>query len=302
MIPSERLKGIEAFVATAEAGSFTSAAQRLNLTNSAVGKSVARLEERLGARLLNRTTRKLSLTDAGEAFYRTCVRVLEELQEVESALAAQKVEPIGRLRVDVPVSFGRRIVLPLLLDFAEQHSCLCLHVSFTDRFIDLADEGVDVAISIGRKNLQNPSISHYYLGCERVIFCASPEYLRRHGAPESVIDIVNHRRIVYGKADGSVSPWIFPHERGGAESRVSEGRIIMGNAEALVATVLAGHGIAQLATWLIEEELKDGTLVEILPNLSTDGLALNLIWPKNRHSVPKINTLVKFLTPSLKIR
>lgn len=302
MIPSQRLKGIEAFVTTAETGSFTSAAGRLNLTNSAVGKSVARLEERLGTRLFNRTTRKLSLTDAGEAFYRTCVRVLGELQDAESVLAAQKIEPIGRIRVDVPVSFGRRIALPLLLKFAEQYPNLHLHVSFSDRFIDLVDEGVDLAIRIGEHNVFPSSLSRHYLGYERVIFCASPDYLLRNGTPESADDLLRHHCVVYGKADGRVSPWLLPRDCGNIERSVFERRIIMGHGEALVAAVLAGHGIAQLATWLTEDELRKGDIVEILPNLSTNGLALNLIWPKSRQLVPKVNALVTFLIPSLRIR
>ena len=143
MIPSERLKGIEVFVCVADAGSFTAAADRLSLSASAVGKSVARLEDRVGARLFERSTRRLALTDAGAAFHRTCVRVLDELQEAEAALAAQRQEPAGCLRVDLPATFGKRKVLPLLLQFARRHPRLQPRVTFTDRFVDLAEEGID---------------------------------------------------------------------------------------------------------------------------------------------------------------
>ncbi|WP_296661798.1 LysR family transcriptional regulator [Paraburkholderia sp.] len=302
MVPSERLKGIEAFVTAADAGSFTSAAERLNLTNSAVGKSVARLEARLGTRLFNRTTRKLSLTDAGEAFYETCVRVLGELQDAEAMLAAQKKEPVGRVRVDVPVSFGHRIALPSLLDFSERHPNLRLHVSFSDRFIDLADEDVDLAIRIGGDNGQHPSLSQRYLGREKVIFCASPEYLHRNGSPESVNDLFKHRHIVYEKQDGSISPWIFPRNSGEVKRRSLQGEMIIGHGEALLAAALGGHGIAQLATWLIEDDLKTSKLIEVLPDFSTDGLELNIVWPKRRKLSPKVDALITFLTPSLKIR
>lgn len=302
MIPSERLKGIEAFVTAAEAGSFTSAAERLNLTNSAVGKSVARLEGRLGIRLFNRTTRKLSLTDAGETFYETCVKVLGELQDAEAMLAAQKKEPIGRVRVDVPVSFGRQIALPSLLDFFGRHPNLRLHVSFSDRFIDLADEGVDLAIRIGGNNGQHPSLGQRHLGRERLIFCASPEYLHRNGVPESVNDLFKHRHLVYKKQNGSISPWIFPRNFGEINRHSLGGEMIIGHGEALVAAALGGYGIAQLATWLIESDLKNNNLVEVLPDLSTDGLELNIIWPE-RHKLPlKIDALITFLTPSLRIR
>ena len=147
MIPSERLKGIEVFVCVvADAGSFTAAADRLSLSASAVGKSVARLEDRVGARLFERSTRRLALTDAGAAFHRTCVRVLDELQEAEAALAAQRQEPAGCLRVDLPATFGKRKVLPLLLQFARRHPRLQPRVTFTDRFVDLAEEGIDLAV------------------------------------------------------------------------------------------------------------------------------------------------------------
>ena len=139
MVPSERLKGLEAFVATADAGSFTAAAERLNLTNSAVGKAVSRLEARLNTRLFERSTRRLALTDAGAAFYRTCVRVLDELQVAEQVLAADRLEPLGRLRVDVPATFGRMHVLPLLLAFTELHPGVRPHISFTDRFVDIVE-------------------------------------------------------------------------------------------------------------------------------------------------------------------
>lgn len=301
MIPSERLKGIEAFVTTADAGSFTAAAERMNLSNSAVSKSVARLEARLGARLFTRTTRSLALTDAGAAFYRTCVQVLANLEEAEATLAAQRIEPMGRLRLDLPAAFGRMKVLPLLLQFVEQHPALRPHVSFSDRFVDVIEEGIDVAVRIGGPDHWPAALGHRYLGTERTAFCAAPAYLSKRGTPTSEADLAQHDAIVYGKADGSTSPWLIAQSAGPAERRTMEARIIVGSGEAQVSAVLAGCGIAPLATWLVKEELQTGRLVEILPHLRTDGLPLNLVWPRSRQLLPKVDAFVEFLAGTLRI-
>lgn len=301
MGPSERLKGIEAFVATADAGSFTAAAERLNLTNSAVGKAVARLEARVGTRLFDRTTRRLALTDAGAAFYRVCVRVLGELEAAEHVLAAQRLEPMGRLRVDLPATFGRLRVMPLLLAFTQQYPAVQPHVSFTDRFVDVVEEGIDVAVRIGGADGWHASLGHRLLGVERLIFCASPAYLAKRGTPESAQALEGHDAVTYGRADGSASPWRIARGAEPVEHLAVQGRIVLGNAEAQVAAVLADAGIAQLATWLVEDALRTGQLVEILPEWATDGLPLHLVWQRSRQLLPKVDVLLSCLGDGLKI-
>nr|WP_154325246.1 LysR family transcriptional regulator [Pantoea sp. 201603H] len=301
MVSTERLKGIETFVATADAGSFTAAAELLHLTSSAVSKSVARLEERLGTRLFERTTRRLALTDAGAAFYRTCVRVLTDLEEAEAVLAVQRSEPVGRLRLDLPATFGRLRVWPLVLQLMPQYPHLRPHVSFTDRFADLLDEGIDLAVRIGGPDHWPAAIGHRHLGHERLIFCASPDYLAHHGIPASPAELLQHDAVLYGKADGSSSPWLIAHDAGIVERRTMGGRIIAGHAEAQVAAVKAGCGIAQLATWLVRDEIRCGELVQILPMLTTVGLPLNLIWPVGRQLLPKVDAILQFLASELQI-
>ena len=301
MIPSERLKGIEAFVCAADTGSFTAAAERLHLTTSAVSKGVARLEARLGARLFERTTRSLALTDAGSAFYQTCVRVLAELADAEAVLAAQTSEPVGRLKVDLPVAFGRMRVMPLILAFAEEHPHLQPTITFTDRFVDVIDEGIDVAVRIGASEIWPSALGHRYLGTERVTLCAAPDYLARHGIPSSDEALSRYACILYGKSDGSTITWRFARGEKSVERRPMEGRLTLGSAEAQVGAVKAGCGIAQLATWLIKGELESGELVEILPDLATDGLGLDLVWPKTRQLQPKVDALVRLLTDRLRI-
>ncbi|MDD0812865.1 LysR family transcriptional regulator [Curvibacter sp. RS43] len=302
MIYSERLKGLEAFVCTADAGSFTAAAERMNLTNSAVAKAVSRLETRLNTRLFERTTRSLSLTDAGAAFYRTCVRVLDELQVAEQVLAADKMEPFGRLRIDVPATFGRMRVLPLVLAFAEMHPGIRPHISFTDRFVDLVEEGIDVGVRIGGTDAWPAALGHRFLGTERLIFCAAPSYLKRRGTPESIAELFTHDAVTYGRADGSANPWLVAHGGGPAERRFVEGRIIVGDGEAQVETVLAGGGVAQLATWLVEDHLASSQLVQLLPDAAIDGLPLHLVWPRSRQLLPKVDGLLSHFGSWLEIR
>ncbi|MDR0259416.1 MAG: LysR family transcriptional regulator [Comamonas sp.] len=296
MTDSERLKGIATLVAVAEAGSFTAAAERLHLSSSAVGKSVARLEERLGTRLFARSTRSLALTEAGAAYYRTCVRVLAELEEGEAVLAAQRSEPVGRLRLDMPATFGRLRAWPLLLELMQQHPQLRPHVSFTDRFVDLQDEGIDLAVRIGGPARWPAHIGHRYLGSERLIFCAAPDYLARHGTPESPAALLEHAAVLSGKADGSTSPWLLAQQAGPAQQCEPEGRMVVGNAEAQLAAVKAGCGIAQLATWLVREDIASGALVQLCPALATDGLPLNLVWPVGRQLLPKVDAALQCLS------
>jgi DNA-binding transcriptional LysR family regulator len=302
LFPTERLKGIVPFVYAADAGSFTAAAHQLNLTSSAVSKSVARLEERLGATLFERTTRRLTLTDAGRAFHGTCTGILATLAEAESVLAAQTREPTGTVRVALPASFGRRCVVPLLSRFATQYPDVRPHLLFADRFVDLTDENIDLAVRIGGPPDLPSSLVRRELGMERLRFCAAPAYLERHGVPETVDALAHHDCIVYGRPDGTPLPWSYKLEDGRTGKCVVRPRIVAGDAEAQLAFVLEGLGIAQLATWLMNDDLRAGRLVEILGGAATDGLRLSLLWPVARQLTPKVNVLAQALEINLRIR
>lgn len=301
MLSSERLKGITAFVYTADAGSFTAAALRLNLTSSAVSKSVARLEGRLGVVLFERTTRTLRLSDAGRAYYETCNRVLQELAEAEAVLAQQKPELAGVLRIGAPASYGRLCVMPVLLDFCAQYPQLHPHIGFTDRVVDLIEENIDVAVRIGAPNGWPASLGLRHLGDERLIFCASPGYLARRGTPLLIADLEQHDCIVYSRPDGTVGPWLFA-SGGGVERHPVRAHLAVGDAESQTAAVLAGLGIAQLGTWLVDRHLHSGALAEVLPAFATDGLPLHLVWPLARQLTPKVDALLRILQAQLRIR
>lgn len=295
MVSQDRLKDITPFVASVDHGSFTAAADYLHLTSSAVSKSVARLETRLGSRLFERTTRRLTLTDAGQAFYDTCTRVLSELTEAEAVLAAQRAIPVGRLRIAVPNTFGRMRVMPLINEFCRQHPEMQISLSFSDRFVDLFEEGVDIAVRIGGSTDFPPSLGCRFLGNERLIFCASPDYLAQHGMPDSLQSLTERRAIVYERVDGSTSPWRISSPDGRALTRTMPYRMALGDGEAQVAAVTAGLGVAQMATWLLEKELASGALVPILPELTVEGLPLFIVWPRRKQLLPKVDALLATL-------
>ncbi|MFV3383243.1 LysR family transcriptional regulator [Pseudomonas sp. NY15354] len=296
MLSERSLKGIAVFVCVAEAGSLTAAAERLNLTTSAISKSLARLEERLQIRLLERTTRRLALTDAGQTYYRTCKEVLTELDEAEMQMHVEQIEPRGRVRIDMPASYGRLQVLPEIIRFVAQHQQMMPHITLTDRFVDQVEDGIDILIRIGGPETWPAGVERRLLGTQRLIFCASASYLKEHGTPTSESELHQHGCVLYGKTDGSVYPLHFPgaHANDG-EMRVVSGKIAIGHSEGQLAMILAGLGIAQLPTWLVEGHLREGRLVQVLPELSTRGLPINLAWLKSRETLPKVRLLVDAL-------
>ncbi|MNK80980.1 HTH-type transcriptional regulator DmlR [compost metagenome] len=297
---SEHLKGIAPFLATADAGSFTRAAARLHLSSSAVSKSVARLEARLGVILFERSTRRLQLSSAGHAYYATCKRVLQELVEAENVLAEQDGELAGKVRIGVPASYGRMRVMPALIDLCEKYPQLQPSISFSDRFADLFEERIDIAVRIGAPGSWPPTLGQMPLGEERLIFCAAPAYLARRGTPLAIADLDGHDCIAYGRGDGTAAPWLFAGEDG-VERRTVSPRLTVGDAEAQTAAVLAGLGIAQQATWLVHEHLASGAIVEVLPGCATPGLPLSLAWPLARQLTTKTGTLLNELKQRLTI-
>ena len=303
MFSSERLKGIDVFVCVAQAGSFKAAAEKMHLTGSAISKSIARLESRLGARLFERTTRRLALTDAGIAFYRTCTSVLADLEEAELALQAEASEPRGRVRIDLPGAFGRARVLPILLRWAEEHPGLIPHITFSEGFIEPFQEGVDVLVRIGGADTWPDTVGQRFLGHEWHVLCAAPGYLARRGTPLTEDDLQQHQCIAYGWVDGTVSPWSFAgNSAGAALRRHVPARLVVGNGEALLMAALAGSGIAQLPSWLIQQQLAEGTLVEVLPHLASEGMPIHLAWIKRRQALPRVSALLQVLAAELTAR
>lgn len=290
MISSEHLKGIASFVQAAEAGGFTRAAERLGVSKSGIAKSVSRLEDRLEIRLFNRTTRSFSLTTEGQAFYESCLRVLAELENAEAALTSHRRQPRGRLRVDLPVVFGRRWVLPVLLDIGARYPDLSMEVSLTDRKVDPIEDDIDLVIRIGDLDDSTALVARR-LGVQQSIVCASPEYLARRGRPASLHDLARHDCITFGRS-GRVTPWIFLGPKREPIVTAVAGRFRFNHSDAIMDAALAGNGLALLSTWLIADHLRDGRLEGVLADARTQGFPIHAIWPQARHVSPKVRVVV----------
>lgn len=299
MFSSERLKGIDVFVCVADYGSFTAAAEKMNLTASAISKSIARLEKRLGARLFLRTTRRLSLTEAGVAFYRTCTGVLADLEDAELSLRAEQSEPRGLVRIDLPSVFGRVRVLPMLLPLLQAFPSLVPHISFSDGLVDPFKEGVDVVVRIGGADVWPETVEQRVLAREWHTLCASPAYLANHGVPTSEQALEQHQCIAYGWVDGRISPWDFACEPGTPRRWQMTPHLVIGNGDGLMQAALAGCGIVQLPSWVVRPSLEEGKLVEVLPQLATEGAAIRLAWVKNRQALPKVSVVLEALAAGL---
>lgn len=228
--------------------------------------------------------------------------MLDELQVAEHVLAANKMGRFGRLRVGVPATFGRMQALPLLLALAKQHPGVLPHINFTDRFADLIEERIEVGVRIGGTDAWPAALGHRFLGIERLIFCAAPSCLTRRGTPQSIGELFSHDAVTYSRADGRTNPWLVTNGAGPAERRFVEARIIVGDVEAQVETVLAGGGVAQLASWLVDEHLASGRLLQLLPDATIEGLPLHLVWSRNRQLLPKVDGLLRYLGSSVEMR
>lgn len=293
------LVGIFAFVAAVDAGSFTAAAERVGLSKSAVGKSVARLEDHLGVRLLERTTRALSPTAEGQAYYETCIRILADLNEAETQLASTRVEVSGRLKLSLPVTFGRLWVMPVLLQLAHEHPKLVLDVSFTDRRVDLVEEGFDLVVRLGEPG-DHAMLSGRRLGVQRAMVCAAPSYIAAHGSPSEISDLAHHDCVGFARDGGSIR-WLLPDGAGTLSPLRLASRHIVSDGEALREAVAAGLGLGYLHTWLVAESIRSGRLVPVLSGTPFEGAPITALWPRSHPPTPRIratlDALVKAFLP-----
>ncbi|WP_025139077.1 LysR family transcriptional regulator [Achromobacter sp. DH1f] len=277
-----------AFVRVADAQSFTLAAEKLGLSRSAIGKCIARLEQDLGARLLHRSTRSVSLSDEGRVFYEHAQRILAEVDNAADAMASRQEAPRGRLRIDLPVALGRLHLMPLLHDFLRQWPDVDADVSFSDDYTDLVRDGIDVAIRIGGE--VDSRLVRRVLAPHRLITCAAPAYLDRHGAPAHPDDLPRHQTLAYTHMGVQV-PWRFA--QAGQDRLVQiAGRVRLGNTEALRDAALAGAGIVQLGAFLIGDDLRLGRLAPLLETWAPPGAPVCAVYPHRRHLAPKVRRLI----------
>jgi DNA-binding transcriptional LysR family regulator len=290
---NDRLTGIDTFVQTVDAGSFAVAAERLGLTRSAVGKTIARLERRLGTRLFQRTTRQQSLTEDGQAYYERCVRALAELDAAEAAFDSGRREPSGRLRVSAPLLFGRHCVAPVLMALAHTHPRLQVEMSFSDRVVDLVEEGFDLAVRIGPLR-DSATLAARRLGSQAMGICAAPSYLAQRGMPSGLADFETHAAIVYGM-NGSSAQWRIRDADGELREPVIASRLRFDDVQAIADAAIAGHGLAWLPCWLIGPRLASGELTLVTGSQYTVASEVHAVWPQSRYLPSKTRTAIDAL-------
>lgn len=293
MRKTDHLNGITTFVATARLGSFTAAAEQLGLTKSAVGKSVNRLEERLGIKLFHRSTRKLSLTDDGEKFFASCQCAIDILEQAEAEVTSHITSPSGRVRIDLPAAFGRQRILPLILPITRQYPELNLTVTFTERFVDVIEEGIDLVIRIGELSDSSGLVARR-LTTQKLVICASPDYLASHPEPLSPDNIRDHHCIVGVRRNQPIS-WLLKQGNGQIKRYTPPATHEFSDGEAMLTAALSGCGLSQLPMWLVSKYIDRGELVEVLPGHSGGEMPISAIWPKSKQLLPKIRYIVDHL-------
>jgi DNA-binding transcriptional LysR family regulator len=292
----DKYQEMRVFSAVVEASSFVGAADSLDMSKAAVSRYVSELEQRLGVRLLHRTTRRLSLTPEGEVFLARCRDILSSIEASEVEITTRSVSVSGLLKVSVPVSFGIRHMAPLWPDFLGLHPQLNLDVQLADRLIDLVDEGFDLAIRIAR--LEDSSLISRQIAATRLVLCAAPSYLERRGVPEHPSELATHDVLGYSLL-ATGDQWQFEGPDGPVSVKVRP-RFWSNNGDSCIAACVQGAGIQLQPTFLIDEELRRGALVEVLPQYQAATLGIYAVYPTRKFVLPKVRALVEFLNERLK--
>jgi DNA-binding transcriptional LysR family regulator len=294
----DRAEAIAVFVEVAERRSFVAAARRLRRSPTAVTRAIGKLETRLEVRLLNRTTRAVSLTEAGERFLSGARRVLADLEEIERAAAGEGTAPRGELRVTAPILFGRLHVLPIVSEFLGRFPDVSVALSLLDRPVDLVEEGLDVAVRIGA--LPESSAVAARVGAVRRIIVASSDYIAQHGTPQAPADLGVHAIVAFSGIAG-VEQWVF-RDKADEASVAIRPRLVVTTAEAALDAVRAGFGITRVLSYQAAGDIARGSLLRLLSAHEGDELPIHLLYPGGRHPPPKLRAFVDFARPRLRRR
>ena len=288
----DRLVALAAFARVVEQGSFARAAARLGISTSAVSRHVADLEAHLGGRLLNRTTRRLSLTESGQAFYERAVQLLADLEEAEAAVSAHALAPRGTLKLTCPITFGERYLAPAIAAFAALHPQLTFDVDLSDRAVDIVDEGCDLAVRIG--SVGSTALIARMLGRTQLVCCAAPSYVARHGAPETPEDLAHHACLAYAYlADRDM--WRFTDAQGAERAVRVAGPLGANNGRFLAAIAATGLAIALEPDFIVGDDIQGGRLVRLLPDFRPPSSPIYAVYPSRRHLSAKVRLFVDFL-------
>ncbi|MBB3455058.1 DNA-binding transcriptional LysR family regulator [Rhizobium sp. BK313] len=293
----DRLTSMAVFIRAVDLGSFAKAAEALGLSAPMVGKHVRFLEERLGVHLINRTTRRQSLTDFGRSYYERCRLILAEVEAADVLAANQLSEPRGLLRVTAPVHFGRHCVMPILMALVDEFPELQLDLSLSDRFVDLAEDGYDLAVRTGDPGNQ-AGISGRRVARQRMIVCGSPRYLETARRPTSISDLQQLKGIVYLRS-GIVPPWMFPRDGDTPLEVLPSISARMDDLAAIADAVTCGAGLAWLPSWLVRDRLVAGSLIELLPDLSGFPYDVSALWLSTSAPLPKVRIAIDALAREL---
>lgn len=294
----DRLDAMAVFLATVEAGSLSAAARKLDMPLATVSRKLGELERHLKARLLNRSTRRLDLTDAGREYLAACRRILEQVDDAEREVAGEFSEPRGGLVVTAPLVFGRLHVLPVIADFLQAYPKVDVRLLQSDRNVDLLDEHVDVAVRIG--TLPDSRLKATPLGAISRVVCASPDYLARHGAPAHPNELAGHTCVTF-EALGSASAWTFLID--GREVSVPvHSRLLVNTAEAAIDAALSGVGLTRVLSYQVDDAVRAGRLEIVLPDFPSATMAVNLVHAGQQRLALKLRTFLDFAAPRLRKR
>ncbi len=292
----DRLAGLRVFACAAETLSFVAAGRSLGMSASAVGKTVAKLEQELGARLLQRSTRRISLTAEGASFYDRCRRILDDLADAEAMLSRAMDVPRGRLRVSLP-TIGYRFLMPVVPAFIARYPEIDLDIDFNDRIVDVIEEGFDAVIRSG--DLPDSRLMSRRLGPFRFVLCASPDYLHRRGTPGKPADLESHACLRFRfPTSGKFQDWSMSTDAAWSQLKLPTA-LVCNNMEALREAALAGLGIAHMPDFLARDAVAGGLLSTVLDGALIDGGQFWILWPSNRQLSPKIRVFVDFLSETL---
>jgi DNA-binding transcriptional LysR family regulator len=296
----DRLELLRIFMRVVDSASFTRAANTLDLPRSTISSAVRQLEERLGTRLLHRTTRQVSATHDGLAFYERCQRLLVDYDEAESLFREANTHLHGRLRIDVPGRIGRRIIAPALPDFFSRHPDIEIELGVTDRAVDLIQEGIDCALRVGP--LSDSSLIARKVADLRLVNCASPAYLEANGTPRKLADLDRHFAVNYASpATARIEEWEWI-EKGEMQTRPMRAKVTVNNAEAYIACCLAGLGLIQVPAYDVAEYLATGHLVEVMPRHRAAPMPMHIVYSHRQHLSRRLKAFVDWVTILLQQR
>jgi DNA-binding transcriptional LysR family regulator len=288
----DRFTGMAVFAKVAETASFAEAARQLDMSPAMVSKHVQTLEERLAVRLLNRTTRRVSVTEVGQNYYERCQQILGEIDDAERAAGDLQAAPRGRLRISAPVSFGMRQLMPMMAEYLAQYPDVSIDLNLNDAYVDLLEQRFDLAIRLGQ--LADSSLVARKFYTLALLVCASPDYLKEHDEPQVPSDLIRHNCLIYTYA-ASQRAWRFVDRAGREEVVRISGRFLANNGDALLALARRDVGIVLAPSFMVDDDIAAGRLVQLLPSYATPQIPLQAVYPHSQGLSAKTRTFIDFL-------